>query len=350
MLPRIERGDLRPSRCFSPDSSGAFTLIELLVSTAVLALILVLLMQILAVASSSWRNLSENSKAFQAARAAFDSITRNLSQATLNVEYDYYNANRESRTQLASQPGGEALVAQFRPSIYGRASGLHFVSGKNLINDQQTHSLFFQAPLDFEDSSGAVSNSGQLNAVGYFVRHGSDSGNRPPNVSPTNPLPRERFRLFHYLQTTSQLDVYRNASGMDWFRADLNATAPVNAHVLAENIVALAILPKFPDGQGQPAGALAPFYEYDTRTAWSSSAQPAQMHQLPPVVEVVMVAIDEPTAQRNPSLGTSLDGLFQDPASLETDLEEVETVLRSARANYRIFRTDVPIRSAKWSL
>jgi uncharacterized protein (TIGR02599 family) len=96
-------------------------------------------------------------------------------------------------------------------------------------------------------------------------------------------------------------------------------------------------------------GTQAAGYEYNSRTNWTSGNQPAQMHQLPLSVKVLMVAIDERSAQRDPALGTSFQSLFQNPAQLEANLTTVETTLRNARANYKIFRTEVPLRAAKWS-
>ena len=80
-------------------------------------------------------------------------------------------------------------------------------------------------------------------------------------------------------------------------------------HVLAENIIALIVLPKLtPADQkkgGFNDGSLAPTYFYNSTgldlkgtTKLSTTANPTLngTHQLPPVVEVAMVAIDETSA------------------------------------------------------
>lgn len=334
-------------------SRRAFTLIELLVAMAVTLMILTLMLQMLRSAATQWRSVRENVQAFQSARSAFDAITRSLAQATLAVEYDYYNAARQSRSQLAGLGGvsGQDALRDFVPDVYGRSSGLHFISGRGLVAQQHTHAIFFQAPFDFSGAGVSDVDSGQLNAVGYFIRYGSDADDRPPNISGSQPPPRNRFRLQQYLQPTAALDVYRTPAGSTWFTkdTDANPNKPANTHLLAENIVALALLPKLPDEQGQPPGALAPGYLYDSRTPWSTGAQPIQMHQLPPVVRVMMVAIDEESAKRNPGLGADFKNLFQSPDSWDQDLQTIETTLQGEGANYRIFQTDVPLRAAKWS-
>lgn len=333
-----------------PWRNRAFTLVELLVAMAITTVILALLLHMIGSSSSQWKSTHDNAEAYQAARAAFDSLTRTLSQATLNTEYDYYDAARRSRLVLAAQEGGAAQLKNFQPDTYGRLSALHFICGKALVDDQQTHAIFFQAPLNFDTAPGGDGTaSGQLNAVGYFVRFGSDAANRPPNISATEPAPRNRFRLMQYLQPTLELDTYRDVAASAWFSKDVNADPAANVHVLAENIVVLVILPKLPDEAMQPADAIAPDYEYDSRMAWGSGGQPVQMHQLPPVVRVLMVAVDETSASHNPELGRGFNALFRKPAEFDDDLAEVETELNHQHVNYRVFQTDVPIRAAKWS-
>ena len=326
-----------------------FTILELLVAMAVTSLIVVMLLQIIGISSSRWKTVNDSNQAYQAARAAFDSLTRTLSQATLNTEYDYYDTARRSRLALAATPDEtqrKLALEAFKPDAYGRSSALHFISGKSLVGSQHAHALFFQAPMDFDTSGAPDTAAGQLNAIGYFIRFGDDAANRPPNVSASNPPPKERFRLFQYLQPTGALDTYREAAGNAWFKNDADSIPTANTHVLAENIVVLAILPKLPAGA---VDALAPDYEYDSRTPWGSGAQPVQMHQLPPVVRLLMVAIDEASAARNPSLGSQFGSLFQKPAQYDADLAIVESALSKAGANFRIFQTDVPVRAAKWS-
>jgi uncharacterized protein (TIGR02599 family) len=316
---------------------AGFTLLELLVSLTILSIIVVMLLQIINSASTNWQKITDNAKAFESARAAFELLQQTLSQATLATEYDYYDSSRIARLSISNN----ATLAAFTPSTYGRYSSLHFVAGKSLLPTNHTHALFFQAPLNFVTNSvsSTLPSSGLLNATGFYIKYSDDKAYRPSNLTDSSPPLRNRFRLMQYFQPTENLDVYRDGSASSWFLNDLEA----NSRPISENIVALVLLPTLPDGT-QAAG-----YEYNSRTNWPPGNQPAQMHQLPLSVKVLMVAIDERTAQRDPTLGSACQSLFQNPAQLEANLTTVETTLRNAGANYKIFRTEVPLRAAKWS-
>jgi len=320
----------------------AFSILEVLVAVAILALLLVVLLQIIHSTSASTQRIKDKARAFEGARTVFETITRSLSQATLATEHDYYNASRVARLTITDQ----TALQNFLPDTYGRFSSLHFVSGKSLLpTTNQTHAVFFQAPLDFSTNAvlAAMPASGLMNAMGFYLEKSDDTSRRPAAASG---IPgRVRYRLMQYFQPTENLDVYRDDSGLEWFRQDLAS----HSHELAENILALVILPKYPDEMGRPAGALAPGYEYNTRVSWTGPAQPVQMHQLPPVVRVFMAAVDDRTAERLPDLGDSFSTLFTEPDEFENDVAQVENTLREARANYHLFQTDVPLRTAKWS-
>ena len=88
----------------------AFTILELLVSMAVLMLLAVLSQQILGSTATAWKSHKARLGAFEGARAAFDSLTSRLSQATLNTYWDYDNPAQ--------------------PQRYLRQSELHFITGK----------------------------------------------------------------------------------------------------------------------------------------------------------------------------------------------------------------------------
>jgi hypothetical protein len=323
--------------------ADGFTILELLVAMAILAIMVVLMLGVLQSTSDAWRRNTERSKAFASSRAAFESMTRSLSSATLNTYQDYYDANRSNR------PSGSLT---FVPAVYGRRSDLHFVTGTNLVNGQKGGASFMVVPFDYESNNTNDYSSGQLNGIGYFVRFTTNS------LAPSGVSNAYRYRLMQFLEPTEQLMVMNTNSTYypnGWFTTDVNANT--NIFPIADNVVAFAVLPQLSDRESANAGILAPGFSYDTRMTWSSGAQPTNHHQLPPVVQVIMVVLDESSARRiengsaepTASLGFNPASVFTAPANLETDLKTISDALSAKRLNYRIFRSEIPIRSAKWT-
>jgi uncharacterized protein (TIGR02599 family) len=323
--------------------ADGFTFLELLVAMAILAIMVVLMLGVLQSTSDAWRRNTERSKAFASSRAAFESMTRSLSSATLNTYQDYYDANRSNR------PSGSLT---FVPAVYGRRSDLHFVTGTNLVTAQKGGASFMVVPFDYESNNTNDYSSGQLNGIGYFVRFTTNS------LAPSGVSNAYRYRLMQFLEPTEQLMVMNTNSTYypnGWFTTDVNANT--NIFPIADNVVAFAVLPQLSDRESANAGILAPGFSYDTRMTWSSGAQPTNHHQLPPVVQVIMVVLDESSARRiengsaepTASLGFNPASVFTAPANLETDLKTISDALSAKRLNYRIFRSEIPIRSAKWT-
>ena len=364
-----------------------FTLVELLVSTALIVVLTVILVSITNQTNNVWRYTSGKMEQFRESRNAFDTVTTRLSQATLNTYWDYNDRKA--------------------PTSYERRSELRFISGnkslsggkEELLGDyggarRVSHSVFFHAPLGFvEHADGRKSKynglSNLLNVWGYYVELQDDKELRPnflQQVQPAIPL-RTRFRLMEFMQPAEQLRTYHHTSGtaltpnaskdyveLDWFKKRVNeANAPV--HVLSENIIALIILPELTkqdrENIAKTGGAmeLAPNYNYDSTADGDSAAGSGDRsnvntrNQLPPVVQVTLVAIDEQSAGRiSPSghaeLAELVKGKFKKASDYSADLSlnnelpngaTLENKLVSMKVNYRVFTTNVPIRSAKWS-
>ena len=155
-----------------------------------------------------------------------------------------------------------------------------------------------------------------------------------------------------------------------WFT---NALASANPPVrrLADNVVALVLLPKLtPQDElarvaGNPAAApLSADYVYDS---YATNADPEinPKNQLPPVVQVTMVAIDEVSAARLAASSLTpdrlreklnVDGFFSNSTLLldgadgtAGDLTSFQGGLNDLRLTHRVFTTNVSIRGAKWS-
>lgn len=359
---------------------GGFTLVEMMVATAILLVILGILLGITQETSRVWKNANGKIEVFQNSRAAFDAMTRTLSQATLNTYYDYFDANGVSASEANSS--GSA----FTPATYGRQSDLQFISGQGstLLTgltkfSAVTHAVFFQAPLGISSNSLNAGLGSLLNACGFYVCYGPDSVR--PNFLPT--VSRYRYRLMEFAQASDALGIYvpGNKGTSTWFlkplQTDLEAAwpeSPTSDFVLGENVIALVILPKLAAqdeilaGSGSTLGtALAPSYTYDSTTVGQGgsvnsttgvSQNPAlnSLNQLPPVVQVTMVAIDEASAIKlgntttppNDKLGLTA-ALFTQASNYQADLHSLTTVLSTAHLNYRVFQTDVALRGAKWT-
>ncbi len=112
-----------------------------------------------------------------------------------------------------------------------------------------------------------------------------------------------------FLQPAEDLAIYKlpaDGSAAEYSRWFTNFLPPNVAvtqapvRVLAENIIALIVLPELsPHDADAATNPLAPQYRYDSR---AGNITDRTKHQLPPLLRVVMVAIDEPSAARlNPA-------------------------------------------------
>ena len=341
-------------------TQGGFTVAELLVASAILALLVVLLLSMVTQTSKTWKATSGKIEEFRDARDAFDTITRRMGQATLNTYLDYDNPTN--------------------PKAYMRQSELRFLSGTTtnilgniLTTTNPTMGVFFQAPNGFSTNSTNSILQNALNTWGYFIEYGSDSNSRPGFLPTGAPAPRYRYRLMELMEPTENLSVYnytsgnRNYTNVDWISNSMALTTNRPAHVLAENVIALIVLPKLSptdilnwnsQGSNYSAASLAPSYTYDSSQNLNSNPVDANLnthHQLPPVIQVTLVAVDETSAIRFANIYSNLMSkyssfnLFQYASNLPTDLTTLGTFLSGNQMNYRIFTTDVMIKGAKWS-
>lgn len=344
------------------NAEEGFTLVELLVSVGLITLIALLLASMTNATASTWRYTTGRIEQFRSAEMAFEAVTRRLSQATLNTYWDYDN------------PAA--------PRKYVRQSDLRFISGgmtvgaKKLVTAtsprRPTHGVFFQAPLGFVDDTTNFSGLDNLiNTWGYYAEFNYES--RPQFIESMSaaikPPNRWRYRLMELMQPSNGLSIYRFTSsnlayaGRDWFTTSLPAAtqppAPLPAtptRVLAENVVAFVVRPRLSKRDEQTTGKtlVKGSYYYDS-TATLSDPDINPKNQLPPIVEVTMVAIDELSASRLasgsklPAFDAQLDSLFVDPAKFDADLEALQTSLTNQRISNRIFTSSVSIRGAKWS-
>ena len=331
---------------------AAFTLVELLVSMVVLMVLVVVMGSMLTMTTKTWRSTRGKIEQFRQARDAFESLTRRISQSTLNTYWDYLDASGAARTPSNS--------GNFTATRYARQSELRFISGPGLAGTatstppRPTHSIFFLAPLGIASDSGYTDLQTLLNTWGYFIEYSDDK------LHPTflTPPVRNRFRLVELMLPSESMTIYSHTagnatySGKEWFTDALTATTPP-VHVVAENVIALVLLPKLTPEEDPTGTALSANYTYSS-TVSSSNATINSKNQLPPVVMMTMVAIDETSAKRmsdadNTNLQSQLGGLFSDATMYSADLATLEAYLVSKRINYRTFTSNISIKGAKWS-
>lgn len=360
-------------------AARAFTLVEILVSLGVLAILLLISAEVIGTVQTTWTSTNARVSQFREARTAFDIITRNLSQATLNTYLDYDN-----NYLTAADPATATATA---PTSYLRKSDLRFVCGpaSNLVPSGggpallPGHAVFFQAPLGVAHDPSFAGLDRLLCGRGYFVQFTSDEFFRPEFIASGNL--RFRYRLMEYSPPAEQNLIYSDpATKSAWMTKagvplqtgetaiDRGLTRPV-----ADNIVALVISPMIDlaaTGATVTSGInsstlIAENFNFDSeevRLANQIGLGPqGTQFLLPPLVRVVLVAIDENSAERlsqtaggagSAPLGSQISDLVtgRPAAQLNQTLEEIARILREEyRVNYRIFSATVSLRGAKWS-
>ena len=303
-------------------------------ATTVLTLLLAIILATFNLTSGTLERASSKISSFQTARTAFDLMTKTISQATLNTYWDYYDASGNRRT--------EANAASFIPYSYKRASDLPFVIQQNGIYGQ---SVVFAAPASRDVSGGKKGTQGLLNLCSYAVRFGSDQSYRPSSY--TGPIS-YRYRLMQAVQPRDDGVVLFSNIGTNWISGVTAKDLPI-----AANVIALIIWPRLSPLEDTDGTKLSSNYQYD-----SLGGSAVQLAQLPPVLQVTMVVIDEVSANRLMSGSTppavienalSKNNKFHDVAKHDSDLNDLQADLLQAGIKFELFTTAIPIRESKWS-
>jgi len=333
-----------------------FSLIELLVAMGILSVLMLMMTVLLDQVQRSWRFSESRISQFREARVAFDLMAKNIGQATLNT---YWDLKDEDKDGLYDG--------------YFRTSELHFITvdGASLPGGPTQrplgHAVFFQAPLGFSTNYRNLNNL--FNGRGYFVSFGDDS-DFIPSFAREKTTRRNRFRMMEFRPPAESNQVFQD--GMDeratsspqifdqWFRQGLgvgdgNFTDHLNP--LAENILTLIISPRDTlsnagDSRGETYSLIAPGYSYDSNDP--SEDFEAFSQQVPPLIRLTVIAIDEETAARfdsGASLPPELDlsSYFQRTENFDADLKEISEAFGDSNINYKVFSTVVMLRSSKWS-
>ena len=334
--------------------NAGFTLVELLVSMGILSVLLLLLTTLLGTIQQTWVSAQDRVGQFREARVAFDIITKNASQASLNTSYDY---KYDPATNF--------------PSSYERRSELHFktcpaseLAGEIPGGTPVGHALFFQAPLGFSTRYRNLNNL--FNGRGYFVVYGDDLEFRPDFVRSD---PKYRFRLMEFRPPAEENQVFADGQAerendqepqLDkWWRQSESSvkSGPFFEHVhpLAENIIALVVSPRDTlevsgDDRRNTFSRIASNFEFDS----NSIEDLKYAQQVPPLMRLTMIAVDETAGIRQESVGTPpqeliFDQLFKNTSKYDEDIATLEEELGGKGINYKIFSTIVMMRSSRWS-
>ena len=338
-------------------SRRGFSLIELMVAVAVFMLMFAMIAVLMDSTQRTWAIASSRVSQFKEARVAFESMSRRIRMASLNTYWDY------------------EFNARDVPTDYIRQSELHFISGRmSEIADAQesvnpTHGIFFQAPIGYSDVKDYRHFQEMLNAWGYFIEFGDNRFDIPMFMQNDTRF-KNRFRLFELKLPTEKLDIFEDGDAKRrafdprvdraWYTKHFRDR--VSRRVLAENIIALVITPmRSPyDRDVTDPTDLTLDYLYDSRDGVGSDAGQdedtvSNLHLLPPMIQITMVAMDEKSASRLFDFGAAPPalippGLFQRPTNLEEDIAALENHLQdiTPRIDYRVFQTSVAMRSARW--
>lgn len=352
---------------------SGFTLVEILVAATITIILVAILLRISTLASTTVSLSTQKLSAFASARSAFDIITRNLSQATLNTYLDYYNAQGLRRT--ASNAGA------FVPVTYGRASDLQFIIKQNTVNPGYGEEVYFQAPRAYSTEASYQSVNGLFNACGYYVQFGNNDLYEPSVLKAGTTLPKYRYRLMQGMEPTENLHIFTATAlsgagttadnGTTWLDNIRNGSGQDSTYVtpLVDNVIAFIVWPRLSaanEAAETAAGTYIPLttdYTYDSQANVAPQGvtppynQGPTADQLPPDVQVTMVVLDEASAIRVQGNGTTaptviesaLQGKFQDPTKYATNIHDLVSALTAARLNFQIFNTTVAMRESEWT-
>lgn len=374
------------SRLIHRSSRPGFTLVEMLVSMAVLALLMVIIMEMINRTQQTVTRQQARAEEFKEARAAMEAISRSLSGAVINSYWAYGDFS----------VGGKVN--------YTRQSDGHFVAGTGTVlrgaeQNSPGHAMFFQTSDGQTKLGTSTTGLGDpynlITCMGYYVDYQTEEELelRPAFLAKDEVLnpDRSRFRLMELrlapeknILYSESLDINGAGSTRDnafkWFRGPFTDSSNTlkNSTVLADNILALILVPRYvavtTTGTTGESGTgsnkentlsntkSAADYYYDSREAqWGGVATEKSRntsHQLPPVVQVTLVAAEERSYAEleirmgDKALAAAVNAAFANRFTTQsqytTDLEAVEEALNVLKLKHRVFTTNVAIRGSKW--
>lgn len=334
----------------------AFTLVEVLVSMVILAMMMLIITTVISQAQRSWKAASSKVSQFREARLAFDTITRNLRQASIDTHRTFLWGTATYSSDPLAPPSGSGRYAHLGIK-FDTANRL--VSGGGGAAELPGHAVIFQAPLGKTamGEGSTVDISGLKNLLctrGYFVQFGTDASFLPLQLA-SRLQAKYRYRLYEYQPNTENNTVYNISSNQDWATIDLS-DARNTVRPLADNILMLGFAVSFASAATDTVPRLAGNSETNLEYGFNSYEAPeaAKKYRLPRYAHVFMIAMDEESAARlaqihntsPPDTVRSSGATFTSPNQLfgqTGDLAKVRAYMDSQRLNYRIFNSAVLI-------
>jgi uncharacterized protein (TIGR02599 family) len=341
---------------FSKHKTSAFSLIELMVAMGILSVLMLMLTALLDAVQDSWRFSESRISQFREARVAFDVMAKNIGQASLNT---YWELKDDDEDGLFDG--------------YYRTSELHFLAmeasrlGGSATQQPMGQAVFFQAPLGFSNRYRNLNNL--FNGRGYFVAFGSDRAFKPSFVRNAD---RHRFRLMEFRPPAESNQIFADGQEersknqpqvfTEWFKQGMSVgegSFEEHLNPLAENILTIVVSPRdsLEAGTGNrddTFSVIAPNYSYDSNDTSQTFEDYAQ--QIPPLLRLTMVAIDETAAVRfedgskvPTELSQVVSGAFRETRRFNEDVQRVSAALNELKVSHKIFSTLIMLRSSKWS-
>ncbi len=122
-------------------SKSAFTLIELIVAISLASILILVTAMIFKQASNAFSQSDARSEVYQNVRAAFDTIKRDISGATLNTRYELFQAfndvSASSYNTIGAKEGSDILtLLTSTPNLDDKPVALitYFLSTDNILN------------------------------------------------------------------------------------------------------------------------------------------------------------------------------------------------------------------------
>lgn len=304
----IEPKNTSNLRAASPRTRAAgegFTLVEIMVATAVLALLLVSLVQVASAVADTWSTGHSRAERRQHGRAIVDFIGRELRSAALPVHR----------------------------AVFSDKADLQFVLNPTSLSGdlKNPHALFWQAPVATDTSQGALAQ------VGYFVHW---DGNMPMLC-----------RMFINPGSSDYLIYDANKIG-SWMNAGIaNSATPAVQNgwvgLFAEDVV--GFWARCLDRNGQPIVQNGGGGLYDSRAPYSSTVDGVTTAYDAPVlpfcVEVSIVTVDSrATAGFDASTRMAVMEMVKSPGTLNAAafIEALKTKAETRKDLLPVLRSAVP--------